>query len=127
MAKNVKQAEVGQIQISDGVIATIAGVAAHDVAGVAFGAGNSKGNRRHFDRGVKVRLNNGEVFVTIAITARFGFKLQNVCEEIQKKVKNALETMIGMKVREVNVSVVGVLFDKPPRPAKPQNPGAKPQ
>ena len=100
--------EKGQIQIADDVIATIAGVAAYEAAGVVFGAAE----RRNYGRNVKIKIVDGEATVSISISVRFNFKIKDVCEDVQKRVVNALETMAGLDVREVNVNVTGIVFEK---------------
>ncbi len=46
------------------------------------------------------------------IIVNFGTKVQVVAEEVQKKVKNAVETMTGLNVAVVNVSVSGIVREK---------------
>jgi len=107
--------KVGQIQISDEVLAIISGTAAHEVEGVISGRVATEiflKTRRNFARGVKITIAQDKVIVDIKILVRFGFKIHEISQEVQKRVKNALETMVGMKVSEVNVSVVGIQLDK---------------
>ena len=115
----------GQIQISNEVLAIVSGTAALEVEGVAASHSVSDASgrfaRRNFSRGVKIVMRDDVVSVNIAIVVKFGHKIHAVCEEVQKRVKTALETMVGMTVKEVNVNVVGVHFDKPPKvKAKPK-------
>ena len=42
----------------------------------------------------------------------FGTKVQVVAEEVQKRVKNAVETMTGLSVPVVNVAVAGIVKEK---------------
>jgi len=102
-------AEKGQIQIADDVIATLAGVSAYEAAGVVFGGAE----RRNYGRNVKVKMHEDGAQVSINVSVRFGYKIKDVCEDIQKRIHNALETMAGLEVREVNVNVTGIVFEKP--------------
>ncbi|MFR9208607.1 MAG: Asp23/Gls24 family envelope stress response protein, partial [Lachnospiraceae bacterium] len=43
----------------------------------------------------------------------YGAKLPEVCTNIQDSVSKALETMTGLTVREVNISVEGLKFAEP--------------
>ena len=107
---------IGQIQISDEVLSIIAGTAALEVEGVAIGHGNdSRFNKRSFGKGVKVNVDKDKVSVDVTILVKFGHKVHVVSEEVQGRVKTALETMVGMKVKEVNVSVVGLQLEKAPK------------
>ena len=109
----------GQIQISNEVLAIITGTAALEVEGVvtSHSVSDATGRfaKRNFARGVKIVIVDGEVSVDLSIIVKFGRHIQVVSEEVQKRVKTALETMVGMTVKEINVNVVGVHFDKPPK------------
>ena len=41
-----------------------------------------------------------------------------MCQNLQNAVKNAIETMTGLRVVEVNVFVQSVVFEKPAEPEK---------
>ncbi|MDR2183311.1 MAG: Asp23/Gls24 family envelope stress response protein [Clostridiales bacterium] len=113
------EAQSGQILIANEVLAIVSGTAALEVEGVATSHSVSDASgrfaKRNFSRGVKIVLHEEVVSVNIAIIVKFGHKIHVVSEEVQKRVKIALETMVGMTVKEVNVNVVGVHFDKPPK------------
>ena len=49
---------------------------------------------------------------------RYGFAIQDVCQNLQNAIKNAIETMTGLRVVEVNVYVQSVVFEKPAEPEK---------
>ncbi|MBR4014857.1 MAG: Asp23/Gls24 family envelope stress response protein [Anaerotignum sp.] len=104
----------GQIQISDEVIGVIAVTAAMEVDGVAEG---NKGFTEFFGkkgqtRCVKIAKDENEAVLDMDIIVKFGTKVQAVAEEVQKKVKNAVETMTGFHVVVVNVSVSGIVKEK---------------
>jgi len=116
MKETATNPHIGQIQISDEVLSIIAGTAALEVEGVAIGHGNdSRFHKRSFGRGVKVNVDKDKVSVDITILVKFGYKIHIVSEEVQSRVKTALETMVGMKVKEVNISVVGLQLEKAPK------------
>jgi len=105
---------IGQVQISDEVIAVIAGTAAMEIDGVVSMSGNFTGDlaeklgKRNASRGVKVSVADGDVAVDISIVVRLGCKIQDVSAEVQKRVKTAIETMTGLNVNEINVHVISV-------------------
>jgi len=109
----------GQIKIANEVLAIVAGTAALEVEGVvanhsiydAYG----RFARRNFSRGVKITANEDATIVDLAVIVKFGHQIPKVSEEVQKRVKTALETMVGMAIKEVNVNIVGVHFDKSPK------------
>jgi uncharacterized alkaline shock family protein YloU len=112
----------GKVMIADEVISTIAGTAALEIDGVAAMAGNIKGDiaqilggRRSPTKGVVVEMDGGSVFITLNIVVKFGHHIQDISEAVQKKVKTAIENMTGLNASEVNINVVGVLYDTPPK------------
>ncbi|MDR1638239.1 MAG: Asp23/Gls24 family envelope stress response protein [Clostridiales bacterium] len=113
----------GKVMIADEVLSTIASTAAQEIDGVAAMAGNIKGDiaqilggRRSPTKGVVVEVDDaGSVFITLNIVVKFGHHIQEISEAVQKKVKTAIENMTGQNASEVNINVVGVLYDTPPK------------
>lgn len=109
---------VGQIQIANEVIMVIAGTAALEVEGVAGTAGNLKGDlaemlgKKNLAKGVSVTIENSEASFELSIIVKIGYKIQEVGAAVQKRVKNAVETMTGLTVSEVNVTVNSVQMEK---------------
>ena len=103
------------IQISNDVIAVIAGVAVSEVQGVASMAGSFAGGitevlsgKKNLAKGIKVDKENENVKIDVNIIVEYGTRIPDVAYEIQKRVKTTEETMTGLKVEEVNVHVQGV-------------------
>jgi len=113
----LKTEGTGVVRIADDVLAVIAGTAALESEGVAGLAGyysndiNSKAVRKHVAKGVSVNVTGDSVAFHLAISINFGAKLQEVSREVQQRVKGAIETMTGLTVSEVNISV-GALVDE---------------
>lgn len=109
---------IGQVQIADEVIATIAGTAALEIDGVAGMAGNITGGiaemigRKNLSKGVKVEVSERNVTISLNILVKFGFKIQEVSRGVQQRVKTAVETMTGLVAEQVNVVVSGVHLEK---------------
>ena len=108
---------VGTVQITDDVIATIAAIAATDVDGVAAvgtGITREKAARigaRAIAKAVQVTIENETINVRIIITVTYGSSIPETTRKVQKKVKSTLETMTGLTVEEVQVSVADVALD----------------
>ncbi|MDR2648370.1 MAG: Asp23/Gls24 family envelope stress response protein [Clostridiales bacterium] len=106
----------GQVKLADEVIAIIAGTAAMEVEGVAGMSGNLTGDiaqmlgRRNLSKGVAVEVDGGGVKVTLNLLCEFGYKLQEVSEAVQRRVKAAIENMIGLNAREININITGILY-----------------
>jgi len=108
----------GQIQIADEVIAIIARTAATEVEGVyvsGHSASESLGSlfgKNNLAKGVKVKIADGETEIEIEMSIKFGTQVLEAAENVQIKVKNAVETMTGLVVSTVNVSVSSVIVEK---------------
>lgn len=116
------ESQNGTVTFATEVVATIAGLAAAEVDGVASMVGGSGGladilNRRgqgtrNLTKGVKVEVEDGKVAVHIAIIIDYGSPIPEVALNIQENVKKAIETMSGLVVTNVDVHVQGVSFDR---------------
>ena len=106
--------EVGQVQIADEVIAVIAGLAATEVDGVAKMNGNitneivSKLGMKKLSKGGKIDIEGQDVEVTLNLVLAYGVSIPRTSKEVQEKVKNAIENMTGMNVKEVNIRIAGI-------------------
>ena len=106
--------EVGQVQIADEVIAVIAGLAATEGDGVAKMNGNitneivSKLGMKKLSKGVKIDIEGQDVEVTLNLVLAYGVSIPRTSKEVQEKVKNAIENMTGMNVKEVNIRIAGI-------------------
>lgn len=104
----------GEVQIADEVVATIAGLAATEVDGVAAMAGNitnelvGKLGMKNLAKGVKVEVTPENVTVDVALALRYGYSIPKTSKAVQEKVKVAIENMTGLNVSEVNVRIAGV-------------------
>lgn len=114
-AEEVNKEETNNIQISDDVIASIAGMAVSEVSGVAEMAGGFAGGisevlsgKRNMSKGIKVSVQEKEVKVDVNIIVEYGTRIPDVAFEIQKRVKSSIENMTGFIATEVNVHVQGV-------------------
>ena len=103
------------IQISNDVIAVIAGVAVSEVQGVSSMAGGFAGGisevlsgKKNLAKGIKVDKEENKVKIDVNIIVEYGTRIPDVAFEIQNRVKKAVEGMTGFKVEEVNVHVQGV-------------------
>ncbi len=102
--------EEGKISISRDVIATIAGLAAADVAGVASPKGGTVPRGDAVRRLVEVELSEGRVKLALKVGVLYGHSVQTIAQRLQMKVKTEVEKMTALPVDEVNVDVVRVVF-----------------
>lgn len=106
------------IEISNEVIAKIAGVAVSEVQGVSSMSGGFAGGitevlsgKKNIAKGIKVEKTETETKIDVNIIVEYGTRIPDVAYEIQNRVKKAVESMTGYKVEEVNVHVQGVNTD----------------
>lgn len=104
------------ITYANEVIASIAGVAASEVEGIASmcnvsGSILSKKNN-NVTKGVKVEIGTEEASVDLYVIVEYGTPIQKAGQDAQESVRRAIETMTGLHVVRVDVHVQGVSFEK---------------
>lgn len=113
-APRERSTDLGVVRISNEAIAAIASVAAMEVRGVCrMGGANSKAFidaffNRFSSKGVKIRMREGDVKLTVAIVVEYGVDIPRVADEVQENVKRSIEKMAGLIPAEVDVVVEGV-------------------
>lgn len=113
--------ELGQIDISNEVIAMIAGGAAVDCYGIVGMASKKQLKdgiaemlrRENFTRGVVVRQEEDRIFIDMYIIVSYGTKISEVANNVQSKVKYTLNQTVGLSVDSVNIFVQGVRVTNP--------------
>ena len=75
-------------------------------------------NSRNFTKGVRIDLDGNKVTVDITIVVEYGSPVPDVARSIQENVKKAIETMSGLDVRNVDVHVQAVSFERENRAAQ---------
>ena len=110
--------ELGNIRIADDVVKTIAAKAAADVEGVYKLAGGvvdevSKilGKKRPTN-GINVEVGEVECSIEVYLVIKYGYRIPEVAEEVQKAVLEEVSKLSGLKVVEVNVYVQNVRIEE---------------
>jgi uncharacterized alkaline shock family protein YloU len=107
---------LGAIRSANEVVAVIAGLAATEIDGISGMSGGVAGGiaemlgRRNLARGVKVEVGEHEAAVDVFIIVDYGVRIPDLALRVQEKVKQAIESMTGLSVIEVNLHVQGVHF-----------------
>lgn len=105
---------IGYIEVADEVISIVASLAACDVTGVAgmstgFREGISKFfGKSNLAKGVRIKMEAKTVNIFIYVIVEYGTNIPEVALKIQKKVKDAVESMTEYEVNYVDVHVEGV-------------------
>lgn len=107
--------QYGEVNISEDVLATIAGLATTECYGlVGMASKNAKDGlvvllkKDSLAKGVKVTAEGGEIAIDLFIIVEFGTKISTVADNIISKVKYTVENLTGLKVKNVNINVQGV-------------------
>lgn len=114
--------EKGIVKIADDVVAVIAAIAAAETDGVASMSGGivegfaRRVGGKNVHKGVHVEVGEVEAAIGLRVILHYGVKIDEVCKKLQYQVKDAVETMTGLRVVEVNVKVEGVEFKETPKP-----------
>lgn len=108
----------GKTTIADSVVASIAGIATRDASGVyAMGGGISRtlGAARDkmslsddVTRGVRVEVGEKQAAVDVNVVMEYGYPIPRTTDDIRSGVSDAVETMTGLDVVEVNIDVLDV-------------------
>ena len=134
----LEQTANGSVSFATDVVATIAGLAAAEVEGVASMVAPNGGfaekltrrmtgtQNKNFTKGVKVEMNGSDVTVDISFIVEYGQPIPQVASEMQENVKKAIETMTGLNVTKIDIHVTGISFDKENREAQALE-GAEPE
>lgn len=110
------QTSLGTIRIANEVVGVIAGLAATEVDGLAGMSGGIAGGiaemlgKRNLAKGIKVEVGEREAAVDLFVIVDYGVRIPDVAFQVQENVKQAIESMTGLVVVEVNVHVQGVSF-----------------
>lgn len=119
----------GRTTIQDGVVAKVAGIAARGVSGVyALGGGAARAlgairdalNTTDLTQGVSVEVGEQEVAVDVTIVAEYPAALQQVAGDVRSAIGAAMRDIVGMEVREVNVTVDDVHIASDDQDDEPQ-------
>jgi uncharacterized alkaline shock family protein YloU len=112
------QTEHGSTMISDSVVSKIAGIAAQEVEGIRMGSGASQavggilgsitgGSQA---QGVSVEVGQEEAAIDLTLTAEYGKSIPQLAEAVRRNVINRVESLVGLRVTEVNITVSNVFF-----------------
>lgn len=127
MEEQMTEQTMGSVKISEDVVATIAGLAAAEVQGVAcMNAGLTSGiydliGKKNMAKGVKIEMKEESVVIDLSLTVDYGAKIPEVALAVQEAVKKNIETMTGLTAEQINVHVQGIRMEKeePVAPAAP--------
>ena len=111
--------ELGNIHIAEEVLAAVAAAAAMEVKGVsALAAGTDIAEllgKKNQAKGVRIHVEEEKVTVELSVMMTYGNTIPEVGKAVQENVKSTMESVTGLEIAAVNVSVAGIVF--PPKQA----------
>lgn len=114
MHREESRTDLGAVRIHKNVIASIASLAAVEIDGVKRIGGDFKSGLmelvgRKDLSAVKVEIDkNEEVRIGIPLIIKYGFNIPDISSRVQESVRNALEKMTSLSVKDINISVQGI-------------------
>ena len=113
--------ELGNIHISDEVLAVIAAAAALEVEGVSGLAASLSSDlagllgKKSLSKGIRITIDNGSIRVDVAMLVKHGYTVIDVAKNVQNAVYSAIENTSGLNLESVNVHVARVTFERESR------------
>jgi len=115
------QTERGSTSISDSVVSKIAGIASQEVDGIRMGSGGSQavsgllgsitgGSSGSQTQGVSVEVGQEEAAIDLTLTAEYGKSIPQLAEAVRRNVANRVQSLVGLRVTEVNITVSNIFF-----------------
>ncbi len=106
--------DLGTIKIHKNVIASIASLAAVEIEGVRRVGGDLKSGIAEFIgkkylSAIHVEINkNEEVKIEIPLVIKFGYNIPEIANKVQENVRNSLEKMTSLSVKDINVNIKAI-------------------
>jgi uncharacterized alkaline shock family protein YloU len=103
------------------VVSKVAGIAAQEVEGIRMGGGGSQavtgllgsitgGSGTTATQGVSVEVGQEEAALDLTLTAEYGKSIPQLSEAVRRNVVNRVESLVGLRVTEVNITVANIYF-----------------
>ena len=112
----------GRTTIADTVVQQVAGIAAQEVEKVQMGGGSSaavggflqsvtssvtgsSSGGGNYTRGVSVEVGEEEAAIDLTMAVEYGQSIPQLTEAARRNVINRVESLLGLRVTEVNITV----------------------
>lgn len=109
----------GSIQVSEDVVASIAAMAVLEVEGVCGLSSNLGADlaemlgKKSLGKGIRITAAEGDaLIIDCNIVVQFGQTIFELAKTVQETVKSSVESVTGLTVSQVNVSICGIALTK---------------
>ena len=112
------KSEMGNTTISNAVVSQIAGIAAQEVEKVQMGGGataavggflqsvtGGSAGGGNLSKGVSVEVGEEETAIDLTMAIEYGQSIPRITEAARRNVINRVESLAGLRVTEVNITV----------------------
>lgn len=107
--------DIGTIYITEEVMLKVVGYATLECYGIVAMASKRASDgiaewlgRENLTRGVQIKMVDDKLEVQLYIIVEYGISIAEVCKTIVSTVKYKLESMTGVSVGKINISVEGI-------------------
>lgn len=118
---NPLRTDRGDTTIQESVVSQVAGIAGGEIEGIRMGGGAQQrasgllgsvtgGSGGGRTQGVTVEVGREEAAVDLTLTLEYGRSAPQVADAVRRNVISRIESLLGLSVTEVNVSVTGIFF-----------------
>lgn len=114
MHREESRNDLGMIRIHKNVVASVTAIAATEIDGVKrvgmdFTSGLMELVGKKSLSAIKVNFDkNEEVKVDVPLIIKYGFNIPDIANRVQENVRNALEKMTNLSIKDINVNVQGI-------------------
>ena len=105
----------GKITYNAGIVSGIVSLAVSEVDGVALLYKNKKSLIKRSNtkkEGVKINFEKDGIYVDVSIKVYYGNNVPDIAFKIQQNIKHNVEAMSEFKIANVDVHVLGVIFQE---------------
>jgi len=85
------------------------------IGGLLSSVTGGSGGPSSQSRGVSVEVGEVEAAIDVTLTVAYGISVPQVAEAVRRNIINRVESLVGLNVTEVNISVNDVFFPEQER------------
>ena len=101
--------ENGNVMISEDVVATIVEHTLTEVEGVVKGGAEVVG-KKSWGKGIRIAIaEDNSLTIGCNIVVAYGESVMDVAKAVQNAISNAVESVTGVTVADVNVNICGIV------------------
>ena len=101
-----------ELNISENVITSIVGLVTKEIEGISgLYGGIDIGvifGKKNVGKGVRTIISGSKIIIDISLIIEYGALIPKLTDEVKKKVKQAIESMTGYSVIQVNIYIEGL-------------------